>query len=251
MISEQTAESVTSTNVPVAIDPSLLNTSVEPQVDNAGSADAELLKHKLGLANSHAKQAKKEADEARLKLNQIQEELAEMKAAQQSAAQKSLEDQGAYKDLWNEAKKTVSERDATIAELRTQLATTNEKAEQERLKAAVTSQLSQANAVNPQQLYQLLAPQLRMDDQGAACVLSGGVEQPIGEYLTNLKQAPEWQHHFGASSEARGMGSTASSSVTPGRDNPYRTGNLTEAIIMERDNPELAAALKKEAMRRG
>ena len=39
-------------------------------------------------------------------------------------------DQGAYKDLWTEAKRTVSERDATIVELRAQLATTNEKAEQ-------------------------------------------------------------------------------------------------------------------------
>ena len=173
-----------------------------------------------------------------------------MKALQQSAAQKSLEDQGAYKDLWTEAKRTVSERDATIVELRAQLATTNEKAEQERLKAAVTSQLSRANAVNPQQLYQLLAPQLRLDDQGNAAVLSGGVEQPVGEYLANLKHAPEWQHHFGASSEARGMGSTTSS-VTPGRENPYRNGNLTEAIILERDNPDLAAALKKEAQRGG
>ena len=62
--------------------------------------------------------------------------------------------------------------------------------------------------MNPQQLYQLLAPQLRLDEQGNAAVLSGGVEQPVGDYLASLKQAPEWQHHFGASSEARGMGST-------------------------------------------
>ena len=251
MISEQTAESVTSTDVPVAIDPSLLNAPIDPQAATGGSADNELLKHKLGLANSHAKKAKAEADDARQQLSRLQAEIAEMKALQQSAAQKSLEDQGAYKDLWTEAKRTVSERDATIVELRAQLATTNEKAEQERLKAAVTSQLSQANAVNPQQLYQLLAPQLRLDDQGNAAVLSGGVEQPVGEYLASLKQAPEWQHHFGASSEARGMGSTTTSSVTPGRENPYRTGNLTEAVLMERDNPELAAALKKEAQRGG
>lgn len=251
MISEQSAESVTSTDMPVAIDPSLLNAPVDPQVAAGGSADSELLKHKLGLANSHAKQAKKEADEARQQLSKLQQEVAEMKALQTSAAQKSLEDQGAFKDLWEQAKRTVSERDATIVELRAAVATTTEKAERERLKASVTSQLSQANAVNPQQLYQLLAPQLRLDEQGNAAVLSGGVEQPVGDYLASLKQAPEWQHHFGASSEARGMGSTSGSTVAPGRDNPYRTGNLTEAMYLERDNPELAKALKAEAMRRG
>lgn len=252
MISEQTAESVTSTDVPVAIDPSLLNAPVDPTAAVTGSADSELLKHKLGLANSHAKQAKKEADEARQQLSKLQSEVAEMQALQQSAAQKSLEDQGAFKDLWEQAKRTVSERDATIVELRAQLANVNEKAEAERMKAAVTSQLSQANAVNPQQLYQLLSPQLRFDQAGNPAVLSGGVEQPIGDYLANLKQAPEWQHHFGASSGARGMGTTTnSSSVTPGRDNPYRTGNLTEAMKLEMSNPELAQALKAEALRRG
>ena len=79
MISEQTAESVTSTDVPVAIDPSLLNAPIDPQAVSGGSADAELLKHKLGLANSHAKKAKAEADEARQQLSKLQAEVAEMK----------------------------------------------------------------------------------------------------------------------------------------------------------------------------
>jgi len=37
--------------------------------------------------------------------------------------------------------------------------------------------------------------------------------------------------------------------VAPGVDNPYRSGNLTAAIALEMQNPELAAALKAEAMR--
>ena len=79
-------------------------------------------------------------------------------------------------------------------------------------------------------------------------MLNGGVEQPLGEYLANLKQSTDWQHHFGASG-SKGMGSTGLTSVSPGRENPYRTGDLTAAIRLEVENPELAKALKAEAGR--
>jgi hypothetical protein len=94
----------------------------------------------------------------------------------------------------------------------------------------------------------LLQSQLRMDDEGNPAVLSGGVEQPLGDYLVNLRQSADWQHHFGASS-ARGMGAAPTSAVAPGMSNPYREGNLTEAMRLEMTNPELAKALKVEAGR--
>ena len=50
------AESVTSTDVSVAVDPALLNRPQRPE-EGASNGD-ELLKHKLGLANQHAKKAK-------------------------------------------------------------------------------------------------------------------------------------------------------------------------------------------------
>ena len=53
------AESVTSTDVPVAVDPAQLNKPVHPSAQDDSS---DLLKHKLGLANAHAKQAKKDKD---------------------------------------------------------------------------------------------------------------------------------------------------------------------------------------------
>lgn len=237
-----------STDVPVAIDPALLNKPVSPDQAQPGNADAELLKHKLGLANQHAKQSKKEADEAKQQMQQLRDELEQLKTIQQNVAQKSLEDQGQFRQLWEDAKRSVAERDTQIAELKAQLNSVQQTAEQERLKAAATSAISQANAVNAQQLYALLQPQLRMDDEGNPAVLSGGVEQPLGDYLANLRQSPEWQHHFGASG-ARGMGAAPVSTVAPGINNPYRTGNLTEALQLEATNPELAKALKAEAMR--
>ena len=247
MIDEQVAESVTS-DAPLSVTSEQINQQVDPSQSTSGGADAELLKHKLALANSHAKGAKKEADEARQQMQQLREELDRIKEVQQTAAQKTLEDQGQFRALWEEAKRTVQERDATIAELRGQLESVTQSAEQERLKAAATSQLSRANAVNPTQLYQLIAPQLRTDSEGNPVVLSGGVEQNLGDYVANLKQSAEWQHHFGASA-AQGMNAARSGSVSPGMNNPYRTGNLTEAMKLEVTNPDLAKALKAEALR--
>jgi len=247
MIDEQIAESVTS-DVPVSVTPEQLNQPVTPSQQQGGGAESELLRHKLTLANTHAKQAKKDADEARQQMEQFKQELGRLKDAQQTAAQKSLEDQGQFRTLWEEAKRTVAERDAAIVELKAQLESVTHGAEQERLKAAATSQLSTANAVNPHQLYQLLAPSLRTDSEGSPVVLHGGVEQPLGEYVANLKQSAEWQHHFGASA-AQGMNAAPSGTVAPGMSNPYRTGNFTEAMTLEATNPELAKALKAEAMR--
>ena len=120
--------------------------------------------------------------------------------------------------------------------------------EGDRLKAAAMSQINTAGVINSQQMYMLLQSGLRTDDEGNPCFLNGGVEQPLGEYLANLKQSTDWQHHFGASG-SKGMGSTGQTSVSPGRENPYRTGDLTAAIRLEVENPELAKALKAEAGR--
>ena len=244
------AEAVPSTSEPVAVDPALLNKPVMPAQTSNGSADSDdsALKHKLGLANSHTKAAEKRAKEAEAQLAQIQNELAEFKSAQTAAAQKSLENQGQYKQLWEDAKKTVSERDATIVELRAELASVTQDREQDRLRAASLSQINQAGAVNSAQMFQLLQQQLRTNEEGKPVVLNGGVEQPLGDYLANLKSSAEWQHHFGASG-AQGMGGAAGGSVAPGRNNPYREGNLTEAMRLEVENPDLAKALKAEARR--
>lgn len=244
------AEAVPSTDVPVAIDPALLNKPVRPeeQAQTGSAGDSELLKHKLGLANQHAKQAKKEAEESRQEMQNLRKEMEQLKEAQQTAVRASLEEQGQYKQLWEDLKKTVQAKDARILELEAQVESVTQQSQQERLKAAALSQINSAGALNSQQMYTLLQTALRQSDEGQPVVLNGGVEQPLGDYLANLKQSAEWQHHFGASAAA-GMGSAPAASIAPGRDNPYKTGNLTEALRLEVENPELAKALKAEANR--
>jgi len=249
-MSEGFAESVTS-EAPVSVTPELLNRPVSPE--QSTSPDAELLKTKLNLANQHAKQAKKDADDARQRMSQLEEQLKRMEEQQQATVQKSLEDQGQFKELYQQERQRNKELEARYlsetAGLKGDLEQERQGRQQESLRAAALGQISQANAVNPQQLYSLLQTGLRMDDEGNPVLLNGGVEQPLGDYLQHLKQSTEWQHHFSASSSARGMGASPAASVAPGMDNPYRSKNLTAALKLEIENPELAAALKAEAAR--
>ena len=239
---------VPDTDVPVAIDPALLNKPVRPEDQPTGNGDSELLKHKLGLANQHAKQAKREADEARQEMSSLREEMAQFKEAQQTAVRSSLEEQGQFKQLYHDLQGSYKELQAKNLELQAQLESVTQESQQERLKAAALSQINTAGALNSQQMYTLLQTALRQDDTGSPVMLNGGVEQPLGEYLANLKQSAEWQHHFGASAAA-GMGSAPAGSVAPGKENPYKTGNLTAALQLEVENPELAKAFKAEAGR--
>ena len=244
MIADQSAgitESVTQEVEPVASTPSI-------------DSEQERLKAKLNLANQHAKRAEKEREELASKLAQVNSELQNIRDTAAASNQKSLEDQGAFRELYEQEKGRAQELQNRLLtetkELKEQLETVSSSAKQERLKAAALGQISRSNAVNPQQLYMLIQPALRTDEQGQPVVLNEGVEQPLGEYLTNLKLAQEWQHHFAASKQ-QGMGiAPGQQSVAPGRENPYVTGNLTEAIRLEVENADLAAALKAEANRR-
>lgn len=251
-MSEAFAESVTS-EAPVSVTPELLNKPVSPDQQSQGGAEVDLLKTKLNLANQHAKAAKREADDTRQQLQQLQDEIKRLQEHQQATVQKSLEDQGQFKELYERERARNKELEtrylSETAELKQSLEAERNGRQQESLRAASLSAISQANAVNPEQLYTLLQPRLRTNDDGAPVVLDGGVEQPLGDYLANLKQSPAWQHNFSASS-ASGMGAAPTASVAPGMKNPYRDPNgFTEALLLEASNPELAKALKAEAMR--
>ena len=241
---------VPDTDVPVAIDPALLNKPVRPEDQVGGSsAESELLKTKLGLANQHAKQAKKEADETRKEMANLREEMAQFKEAQQTAVRSSLEDQGQFKQLYHDLQGSYKELQAKNLALQAQLESVTQQSQQERLKAAALSQINTAGALNSQQMYTLLQSALRQDDDGNPTVVVGGVDQQLADYLANLKQASEWQHHFGPNGNGVGMGSAPTGSVAPGKENPYKTGNLTEALRLEVENPQLAKAFKAEAGR--
>mgnify|MGYP003120132521 CR=1 FL=1 len=162
---------------------------------------------------------------------------------------KSLEDQGMYKPLWEEANQTAQEKDKEINALKDELSQLRQTNEQELTKNSALAAISDAGAINADQTLALIQSKLKKNDSGQVVVLDKGVEQDLGSYITNLRNPGSgWEHHF-KPSNSTGMGAkpTPTSNIAPGRENPWKTGNLTQQMIISDQEPELAAVLQREA----
>ena len=181
----------------------------------------------------------------------VKRKLTEVYDQQEAKRKKELEDQGQWKDLWEEANKTAQEKDIQINTLNEELKQLKNSNEAANIKTSALSAISNSGAVNAEQMLSLLQDKLKKNDNGEVVVLNKGVEQDLGTYIGNLKNPGSgWEHHFKPSSAA-GMGAkpTPTSNVSPGMLNPWKEGsiNLTRQMILESSEPDLAAVLKKEA----
>ena len=181
----------------------------------------------------------------------VKRKLTEVYDQQETKRKKELEDQGQWKDLWEEANKTAQEKELQINTLNEELKNLKSSNETANIKTSALSAISNSGAVNAEQMLSLLQDKLKKSETGEVVVLNGGVEQDLGTYIGNLKNPGSgWEHHFKPSSAA-GMGAkpTPTSNVSPGMLNPWKEGsiNLTRQMILENTEPDLAAVLKKEA----
>ena len=193
----------------------------------------------------------KKATEAEEKFQGIKGKLDEVYKKQDDQRKKTLEDQGQWKDLWEEANKTAQTKDQQIADLERQLADLRTSNETAAMKNAALSAISQAGAINSDQMLQLVQSNLKKAEDGSVKVLDGGVEQDINVYLAKLKNPGSgYEHHFKPSSQA-GMGAKPSTGTAgaAGMANPWAEGsiNITRQMSLEITDPELAAVLKREA----
>ena len=229
-------ESVAPAEQPVAETPA-------PQAPNLDSVKTEYetqiaaLQKELAAAQEDRKGVKRKLDEVYQK--------------QDDQRRKTLEDQGQWKDLWEEANKTAQGKDQKIAELNQQLEDLRKSNEAETAKTAALAAISDSGAINAEQTLSLLQSKLKKNDDGKVVVLNGGIEQDLSTYIGNLKNPGSgWEHHFKPSSAA-GMGAkpTPASAVSPGMSNPWKEGsiNLTRQMALEATEPDLAAVLKREA----
>ena len=196
---------------------------------------------------------KSQAVEAEEKFQGIKTKLDEVYKKQDDQRKKTLEDQGQWKDLWEEANRTAQEKDQQIADLNRQLDELRSSNEKAAMRTSALAAISQAGAINAEQMLQLLQNNLRKNDDGRVVILDGGVEQDVTTYLSNLKNPGSgFEHHFKPSSAA-GMGAkpTPNSTIAPGMANPWKEGsiNLTRQMALETSDPDLAAVLKREAGR--
>ena len=193
------------------------------------------------------------ANEAEEKFQGIKGKLDEVYKKQDDQRRKTLEDQGQWKDLWEEANKTAQSKDQQIADLERQLAELRNSNETAAMQTSALSAISQAGAINAEQMLRLVQSDLKKSDDGSVKVLDGGVEQDINVYLAKLKNPGSgFEHHFKPSAQA-GMGAkpTTGTAGAAGVANPWLEGsmNLTKQMALETTDPDLAAVLKREAGR--
>jgi len=231
-------ESVTSTEQPVAETPSQAQPPIEA-VKKQYEEQIEQLKKQVTDTN-----------------NQWSEKFSDLKGQYDNFAKKKkeerkdmLEDQGQFKTLWEEAQKTNQEMQIKINNLEQENQNIQKQNELASTKQTALAAISNGGAIDAEQILELLEKKLQRNAEGKVVVLEGGIEQDLNAFITNLKSPGSgWDHHFKANG-ASGMGAKPSpvANTSGGTVNPWKTGNLTKQIIMENEDPNLAAVLKREA----
>jgi len=232
-------ESVTNVEQPVADTPS----PVSPVNDLA--KQLEQANERAAKAEALADQQRKAAEEAEQKFKNAKSKIGQY----YDDRNKALEDQGMYKPLWEEANKTNQEMQNEVNNLKQQIQDLQNSNEAANTKQEALAAISNLGAINAEQTLSLLQGKLQKNVEGKVVVLNGGVEQDLNTYLSSLKNPGSgWEHHFKPSSAA-GMGAKPSpiSNAGGGQVNPWKTGNLTQQMILSEKDPQMAAVLKQEA----
>jgi len=233
-------ESVTNAEQPVA---ETTSQPTQPQAPDLSSVKAE---YEAKLAA-----ARKEAADAEEKFKGIKGKLDDVYKQKEEKRTQELEEQGQWKTLWEEANKTAQEKDQQISNLSQQLEDLKTSNEVASTKTTALAAISNLGAINAEQTLSLLQGKLQKNAEGKVVVLNGGVEQDLNTYLSSLKNPGSgWEHHFKPSSAA-GMGAKPSpvGNAGGGQVNPWKTGNLTQQMLLLEQDPQLAAVLKQEAQK--
>ena len=228
-------DSVTPAEQPVADTPS------QPQAPNLDSVKTEY--------EAKLTAARKEAADLQEKFKGIKTKLDDVYKQKDEQRKQELEDQGQWKTLWEEANKTAQEKEQKIMTLSQQLEEMKTSNEVASTKTTALAAISNLGAINAEQTLSLLQGKLQKNSEGKVVVLNGGVEQDLGNYLSTLKNPGSgWEHHFKPSAAA-GMGAKPSpvANAGTGQPNPWKSGNVTQQMLISEQDPQLAAVLKQEA----
>jgi DNA repair exonuclease SbcCD ATPase subunit len=222
--------------------------SEQPVAETANTVNVDVSAYEQQI-----KAEKARAEEAEGKFQRIKEKMNALDEKMRSQRQQTLEDQGQWKELWEEANKTAQDKQQEIADLQHQLEDLRTSNETAAMKTSALSAISQSGAINAAQMLQLVQGNLKKAEDGSVKVLNGGVEEDLNVYLAKLKNPGSgFEHHFKPSAQA-GMGAkpTTGTAGAAGVANPWLEGsiNLTRQMALEATDPDLAAVLKREAGR--
>jgi len=238
MIEEKVIEQTPETPVPEA------STPPAPPVNDLAKQLQEA-NERAAKAEALADQQRKAAEEAEQKFKNAKSKIGQY----YDDRNKALEDQGMYKPLWEEANKTNQEMQNEVNNLKQQIQDLKSSNEAANTKQEALAAISNLGAINAEQTLSLLQGKLQRNAEGKVVVLNGGVEQDFNTYLSSLKNPGSgWEHHFKPSSAA-GMGAKPSpvANAGGGQPNPWKTGNITQQMLLSEQDPQMAAVLKQEA----
>jgi muconolactone delta-isomerase len=233
-------ESVTNAEQPVA------ETASQPTQPQAPDLTAVKTQYEEKIA-ALTKQIAEEQE----KFKGAKNKLDEVYKKKEEQRKQELEDQGQWKTLWEEANNTnqgLQQENMSLKQSLEDMKTSNELAS---TKTKALAAISNLGAINAEQTLALLQNKLQKNAEGKVVVLNGGVEQDLNTYLSSLKNPGSgWEHHFKPSSAA-GMGAKPSpiANASGGQVNPWKTGNLTQQMLISEQDPQLAAVLKQEAQK--
>ena len=237
MIEEKVIEQTPETPTPEASTPTPSVNDLAKQLQEANERAAK--------AEALAQQKSKLAEETEQKFKNAKSKIGQY----YDDRNKALEDQGMYKPLWEEANKTNQEMQNKVNALEQEIQDLKNSNEVASTKTEALAAISNLGAINAEQTLSLLQGKLQKNAEGQVVVLNGGVEQNLTNYLTSLKNPGSgWEHHFKPSSAA-GMGAKPSpvANASGGQPNPWKTGNITQQMLISEQDPQMAAVLKQEA----
>ena len=210
---------------------------VAASVDYA--AQIELLKAKNQELIQEKQKVKANFEDMQKQLDTLQQERAQQK-------QSKLQEQGQYQDLWKEANDSNSQLKSQLAEMQAALDAKDQQFTQAQIKSVALNHFAQAGVINPDHMFNLVGDRLRLED-GNLVAVDGGVQQPLNEYVEKLKMPESGTDYMFRGVGSVGMGSVGSTGPNAGMNNPYISGNFTEIVKMEAENPELAKRMKAQA----
>ena len=203
------------------------------------SAQVELLKAKNQELLAEKQKVKANFEDLQKQLDTLQQERAQQK-------QSKLQEQGQYQDLWKEANDSNSQLKSQLAEMQAALEAKDQQFSQAQIKSVALNHFAQAGVINPDHMFNLVGDRLRLED-GNLVAVDGGVQQSLNEYVEKLKMPESGTDYMFRGVGSVGMGSVGSTGPNAGMNNPYISGNFTEVVKLEAENPELAKRMKAQA----
>ncbi len=228
-MSEELNQAVPETSAPEAV----------PPVRAADSDDPALLRNKLELVTADRQAERNEKRALQKQLEDMQRQLSERK-------QKDLIEKEDYKGLHADLKVHLDDVSAERDSWKEKFEQSEVQRQQDQIKANATNLFAQSGVNAPDHLMKILGENLRLDENGAVVILSGGVQVPLNQHIQNLKSPGSGFEMFFSGTQARGMSAVGSTSNAAGQ-NSWGSMTLSEQIAYEVENgPEATARLKAQ-----